>query len=371
MDEILRLARPAILAMTPYSSARTEGRQTHIRVHLDANENPYPPYPGGDGQVGLNRYPEGQPDHLLERCAEHFGVPRSHLLFTRGADEAIDLLVRGFCSEGRDAAIVMPPTFAMYHHAAQVQGVALLDVPLTPGDFQIDADAVIGTQRAHPDAKLVFACSPNNPTGNLLARADIERIAGALFGRALVVVDELYLDYSGAESLATALPEHPNIVVLRSMSKEYSLAGERFGITIAHPEVVSILGRMLPPYPLAQTTIRAVGAVLSPEGMRYAQDKIARIVAERRRMAQVLDESPAVRRVFPSDANFLLVQVDDPRGLIAAMEDAGIKLRDRSTMPGAEGSVRIAVGTPEENDEMLAVLDRYAAGVRTASPSGR
>jgi histidinol-phosphate aminotransferase len=360
MDEITRLARPAILAMTPYSSARTEGRQTEIRIYLDANENPYPPYPATHDQAGLNRYPVGQPPHLLDAFSDHFDVARERLLFTRGADEAIDLLVRGFCAEGTDAVILTPPTFAMYSHAAQVQGVDMLEVPLTPGDFQLHVDGIVDTQAANPHAKLVFLCSPNNPTANLLARRDVLRLARELFGAALVVVDELYLDYSGAESLATALGGHPNLVVLRSMSKEYSLAGERFGITIAHPSVISILGRMLPPYPLTQTAIRAVTAVMSPDGMAYAKARISTIVDERERLAKSLRAVPAVRRVFPSDANFLLIQVAQPRRLIAMMEDAGIKIRDRSTLPGAEGSVRIGIGTPQENDAMLAVFERYA-----------
>ena len=360
MEEITRLARPAILSMTPYSSARTEGRQTDIRIHLDANENPYPPYPGTAEQVGLNRYPMGQPPHLLDAFAGHFGVERERLLFSRGADEAIDLLVRGFCAEGTDGVLLTPPTFAMYTHAAQVQGVEMLEVPLTPGDFQLDVDGIVSTQAANPHAKLVFLCSPNNPTANLLARRDVLRVAGAVFGAALVVVDELYLDYSGAESLATALDEHPNLVVLRSMSKEYSLAGERFGITIAHPSLISILGRMLPPYPLAQTAIRAVTAVMSPDGMAYAKARISTIVDERERVAKALRAVPVARRVFPSDANFLLVQVAHPRRLITLMEDAGIKIRDRTTLPGAEGAVRIGIGTPQENDAMLAVFERYA-----------
>jgi histidinol-phosphate aminotransferase len=366
VDEIIRLARPAILAMTPYSSARTEGRQRDIRIHLDANENPYPPYPGTEDLVGLNRYPAGQPPHLLDLFSDRLGVAGDHLLFSRGADEAIDLLVRGFCAEGRDAVILTPPTFAMYSHAAQVQGVEMLDVPLTAGDFQLDVDGIVAAHASAAGAKLVFVCSPNNPTGNLLARHDVLRLAGELFGNALVVVDEIYLDYSGAESLATAIGEHPNIVVLRSMSKEYSLAGERFGITIAHPAVIGILGRMLPPYPLARTTIQAVTAVMSPDGMRYAKARIQTIVDERERLAKAFAASPAVRRVFPSDANFLLIQVGRPRRLLAMMEDAGIKIRDRSTLPGAQGSVRISVGTPQENDEMLSVFERYAVEVASA-----
>jgi histidinol-phosphate aminotransferase len=372
MDEIARLVRPAIAAMTPYSSARTTGKQTDVRIYLDANENPYPPYPGTPDMVGLNRYPEGQPSHLLDIFAEHLAVARESLLFTRGADEAIDLLVRGFCAEGSDAVILTPPTFAMYSHSAHVQGVEMIEVPLTPGDFQLDVDGVIQVQRDAPGAKLLFVCSPNNPTANLARREDVIALATALFGKALVVVDELYLDYAGVPSIADEIPVHPNIVALRSMSKEYSLAGERFGITVAHPDVISVLGRMLPPYPLSQTAIRAVSAVMTPQGLEYARDRIARILQERDRVAEALRESATVLHVFPSDANFLLVRVTDPKGLVAMMEEAGIKIRDRSSLAGAEGSVRIAIGTQAENDEMLAVVEAFAAtaGGQQASVSG-
>jgi histidinol-phosphate aminotransferase len=360
MDEIMRLVRPAIAQMTPYSSARTEGRQIAMRVRLDANESPYPPYPGGVGQLELNRYPEGQPEELLATFANFYGVPRDWLLFTRGADEAIDLLVRGFCAEGHDAILQTPPTFAMYLHSAQVQGVDVVDVPLTAGDFQLDVSAVLAAHAANPHIKLLFFCSPNNPTANLLDRDDILRIADALLGKAIIVVDELYLDYSGADSLADAIGRQPNIVVLRSMSKEYSLAGERFGITIAQPSVISVMGRMLAPYPLAQTAIRAVTQVMTTEGLIHAKANIVAILEERSRVSLSLTTCRAVIKVFPSDANFLLVQVDDARALVQTMEECGIKIRDRSAMLGIENSVRISIGTPEENNAMLSALEQYA-----------
>jgi histidinol-phosphate aminotransferase len=361
MDEIMRLVRPAIARMTPYSSARTEGRQIAMRVRLDANESPYPPYPGGREQLELNRYPEGQPEDLLDTFANFYGVPPDWLLFTRGADEAIDLLVRGFCAEGHDAILQTPPTFAMYLHSAQVQGVDVVDVPLTPHDFQLDVGAVLTAHAANPHTKILFFCSPNNPTANLLDREDILRIANTVFGTAIVVVDELYLDYSGADSLADAVLNQPNLVVLRSMSKEYSLAGERFGITIAQPSVISVMGRMLAPYPLSQTAIRAVTQVMTTEGLIHAKANIAAILEERSRVSQALAMCPVVSKVFPSDANFLLVQVDDARALVHAMEGDGIKIRDRSALPGIENSVRISIGTTEENNAMLSALEHYAA----------
>ncbi|HEY8547604.1 MAG TPA: histidinol-phosphate transaminase [Acidimicrobiales bacterium] len=376
MEEITRLARPDILALQPYSSARTEGEQ-RVEVFLDANENPFPPYPGNTATEGLNRYPEPQPGHLLDLFAAHYGVERERLLITRGADEAIDLLVRAFCRAEHDAIVVNDPAFAMYEMSAKVQGAAVRRVPLVPspeGRFDLDVPAVVaaagadgsgdgdgGGSGGDGSVKLVFVCSPNNPTGGLARREDVLAVAGALFGRALVVVDETYVDFSGQPSLARDQDEHPNIVVLRTLSKEYSLAGERCGVTIAHPAVIDLLGRILAPYPLTQSAIRAVTVAMSPPGLARARDHIRQLLQERAVVEDVLRASPGVERVFPSDANFLLVRVTDPPRLMATMHAAGVKIRDRSTVPGIEGCVRISIGTPDENQRMLDAVAKYAA----------
>ena len=367
MDQITSLARPDIYALTPYSSARTEGGQD-AAILLDANENPYPPWPADEGVAGFNRYPEPQPAALLDLLAERYDCPRQRLFLSRGADEAIDLLVRAFCAAGTDGVMIAPPSFAMYPMAARIQGAAVHHVPLLPPDrpgtggqqrFRLDVPAMVAAQTDHPTIKLVFVCSPNNPTGCLMERDAILELAERLLGRSLVVVDELYLDYSGAPSLASALDHHPNLVVLRSLSKEYSLAGERIGAAIAHPETVAILRRVMAPYSLTVSSIRSAVAALSPEGAARGRANIATIVAERERVASELAGRAGVRRVYHSDANFLLVEVDDPAGLVAAMEAAGIKIRNRSGE--VVGTVRISIGRPEENDAMLAVLSPRGA----------
>jgi histidinol-phosphate aminotransferase len=344
--------------MKPYSSARAEGR-TDAEFFLDANENPYPPYPGTDDLIGLNRYPEPQPGQLLDRFSELYGVPREKLFLSRGADEAIDLLVRAFCRADVDGILVTPPTFVMYETSARMQGVRVHEVPLNQDkNFALDVDGILASQYGHPTTKLVFICSPNNPTGNLMDRRGVIRLSRELLGRALVVVDELYLEYSRKPSLSIEIENHPNLVVLRSTSKEYSLAGERMGITIGHPEVIGILGRMMAPYPLAVSAIRAVEVAISPAGIEYGQRNIKRILDERERVRTRLKASPAVKKIFPSDANFLLVQVHGARELTKIMEDNGVKIRDRSRT--IDDSVRISIGKPEENDAMLSVLDEYA-----------
>lgn len=373
MDEIVGLVRPEIYAMKPYSSARTEAT-ADARIYLDANENPYPPYPGTDEVVGYNRYPQPQPRVLLDRFAEVYGVERERLFLSRGADEAIDLLVRAFCRAREDAILITPPTFVMYETAAAIQDVAVHRVPLIrPSDafvrpddgYQLDVDAILATQAAHPGTKLVFVCSPNNPTGNLLRRADVLRLAATLFGRALVVVDELYLEYSGQPSLAGHLDAYPNLVVVRSVSKEFSLAGERVGVTVADPEVIGVLGRIMAPYSLPVSAVRTVAAAMTADGVRHGREIITRIVAERDRVSRALAASPGVSRVFASDANFLLVRVDDAAGLTAAMAAHGIRIRDRSG--AVANTVRISIGTPAENDEMLKVLaDQVVSAAQAA-----
>lgn len=372
MEDIVSLVRPEIYAMRPYTSARVEGDQS-ARIYLDANENPYAPFPGGTEQEGLNRYPEPQPASLLGRFSEIYGLPVEQIFLSRGADESIDLLARAFCAAGRDGIMITPPTFVMYETAAEIQGARVCRVPLVPRSFQLDVDAMLAACDADRRIKLVFVCSPNNPTTNLMERASVLRLAAELRGRAMVVVDELYVDYSGRPTLAREIADHPNLVVVRSLSKEYSLAGERCGITLGHPEVIGVLRRIMPPYPLTVTAIRAIGAAISPEGIAYGHRNIARIVAERERVREALLRSPAVIDVLVSDTNFLLLRTEDPRRLCVAMAEQGIKLRDRSS--SIEGAVRVSIGTPSENDEFLRAFELYALNGRsnwcgTSAPPG-
>lgn len=352
MREIASLARPEIYAMKPYSSARTEGGQ-QAEIYLDANENPYPPFPGTADCMGLNRYPEPQPRALMERFAEIYETPVERVFLSRGADEAIDLLVRAFCAAGKDSILITPPTFVMYETAADIQDAQVVRVPLD-ADYQLRVPEILAAHEENPNTKLVFVCSPNNPSSNLMRRADVLQLATELFGKALVVVDQTYVDYSGELAYTAEIDQHPNIVVLRTVSKEYSLAGERCGITIAHPEVIGILGRIMAPYSMPVSVVRSVAAAISPEGMAYGRANVAKILAERDRVAAELAASHAVSRIFPSDANYLFLQTTDAKQLTKLMEDNGIKIRDRSAL--LDQAVRISIGSPEENDRMLSVF---------------
>ena len=257
---VLELARPEILALQPYSSARIEA--TGGEVMLNANESPWPPS-GVVTDPPLNRYPDPQPCSLVERLAELHGVATDSILVGRGSDEMIDLLVRAFCRPGRDAVVTCPPTFGMYSVCAAVQGAPLLEVPLDEA-FEID----FGALATVPDqARLVFLCSPGNPTGGLAPLAAIERLAEVLRGRALVVVDEAYIEFAAAPSAASVLQRHANLCVLRTLSKAWALAGARIGCLLASAEIVGLLRRIMPPYPLPTPSTAAALAALSTEAV--------------------------------------------------------------------------------------------------------
>lgn len=352
VDSVLALVRPDILALAPYSSARKES--SGGRVWLDANENPETPVVH---RQLLNRYPEPQPAALLAELAALYGVTPAQALITRGSDEGIDLLLRTFCRAGQDAILITPPTYGMYVVAAGLQGARVVTVPLIrEKDFALDADAVLAAVRAHPAVKLVFLCSPNNPTGQLLERTAVLRIVRELAGRAVVVVDEAYVDFSGQPSLAAELPENANLVVLRTLSKAYGLAGARVGTTIAHPQVVAVLQKVIAPYPVPTPVLQAALHALTPAGRAAAQDSIRTLVAERARLAAALPQLPVVKRLWPSDANFLLVEVADSARVMAAGRAAGIIWRDRTK--DVPNTVRLTVGTAEENNATLETLAR-------------
>ena len=362
VDQVLKLVRPDILALSPYSSARKESKGG--RVWLDANENPKTPAASlpsealaKEGRLNLNRYPEPQPADLVTRLATLYGVQPAQCLVTRGSDEGIDLLLRTFCRAGHDAILFTPPTYGMYVVAAGIQGARCVTVPLIrERNFALDTDAVIKAVVASPEIKLVFLCSPNNPTGGLLDRAAVMSVVKALAARAVVVIDEAYVDFSGQPSMATEIATHPNLVVLRTLSKAFGLAGARVGTTIADPAVVAVLQKVIAPYPVPSPVLQAALAALSPAGLVAARDSVASLVAERAKLAVALPKLASVRRVWPSDANYLLVEVADSAKVMTAGRAAGVIWRDRSK--DVPNTIRITVGTGEENKETLEIMGR-------------
>ena len=350
MSLVTKLARPDILALQPYRHAAWDP----ALERLHANENPWR-FPGDNSRAGLNRYPEPHPYALEERLARLYGVSPSWLLAGRGSDEGIDLLLRSFCAAGRDAVLICPPTFGMYAVAARVQGADVVEVPLVRATGYALDEAAIAAALV-PAVKLVFFCTPNNPTGNTLDTAVIERIARRVAERALVIVDEAYAEFAAGPGWIARLAELPNLVVLRTLSKAYALAGARCGVVIAAPEVIELLRRVIPPYAIPAPTSEAVQLALEEPRLVQAHARIARLKAERTRLATQLAGLSVIARVLPSEANFLLVECREPAAVMTAARRAGLLLRDFSGGALTPRCIRISIGTPEQSDRLLQSL---------------
>jgi histidinol-phosphate aminotransferase/imidazoleglycerol-phosphate dehydratase/histidinol-phosphatase len=348
-----RLARPEVLELAPFDiSANANSQFGPDAIRLDANENPFAPLAEGPLAANVNRYPEPQPQRLRSAMAALYGVDSSELVITRGADDAIDMLVRAFCRPGVDGIAVSSPTFTAYEHFARLQGARVVDVPLGPG-FDFDPDRFLASLKGERDVKLAFICSPNNPTGNEVDPASVLRVADAL-PDTIIVLDEAYIDFSSTPSLSNEAVRRPNLVVLKTLSKAFGLAGARVGAAIGTAELISIAARVLPPYPLPTLSIEAAVAALSPSRRAIHQERIARIKAERERLAPLLASSPIVRSVRNGGGNFLFLEVDDAETLAGKLRTLGIRVRFRPN--AAPGGLRLTVGTEAENEAALAAF---------------
>lgn len=348
------LARPEIRNLQAYETAMQEVDS----IRLNANEAPWANGIHANG-LELNRYPELRPQLLHRRLAAHYGVPRDNLLATRGSSEGIDLLMRAFCRAGRDSIVVTPPTFSMYRVFADIQGALVIEAPLSPErGFRLDPDAVL--QRCGPETKLVFICSPNNPTGGVVGHSGILELADGRRNRSLIVVDEAYAEFSGAPSAAALLQSHENLVVLRTLSKALSLAGARCGAVLAAAPVIRVLNAILAPYALATPVIDCVLRSLSSQALQISRDAIQRIIRERERVSEALVRCPQVAEVWPSRGNFLLVRFRRLASVQAQLQRQRILIRTFASEALLEDCARITIGTPEQNDLLIAVLGETA-----------
>jgi histidinol-phosphate aminotransferase/imidazoleglycerol-phosphate dehydratase/histidinol-phosphatase len=358
-----RLARPEILALAPFDlGERANDPFGADSIRLDANENPYPPLGEGPLTAGLNRYPEPQPVRLRQAMAALHGVAPDNLLLTRGGDDAIDILVRAFCRPGEDAVAVCLPTFSAYAHFARLQGARVIEARLDP-EFDFRPRLLLDAVKDEPSLKLVFLCSPNNPTGNPVEPADVLRLTDAL-PDTILVLDEAYLEFSETPSLAEEAARRSNLVVLKTLSKAFGLAGARVGALIGDPQLLAIAARALPPYPLPSLSVEAAMAALAPSRRAVHEERIAKIKTDRERLAERLARSPLVRRVRSGGGNFLFLEVEDPEGLANKLRRLGIRVRFRPN--AAPGGVRLTIGTEAENIAALAAFE-----VATEAAPGR
>ena len=353
--DLQSLVRKNIRSLKPYSSARSEFEGA-AEVFLDANENSF----GSPAGFGLNRYPDPLQLELKDRIAAMKGVSPSQIFVGNGSDEAIDLLFRIFCEPGHDAVITCPPTYGMYRVSAEINDIAVSEIRLTD-DFQLDAPAIVtGVTDA---TKLIFICSPNNPTGNLMSRGSILEIAQKFKG--IVVVDEAYIDFADERSLIAELKNLPNLVVLQTFSKAWGMAGVRVGLAFAHTEVINLMNRVKPPYNVSEIAQQAVIAALESEST--VKDWIMTTIDERLRLENSLIALDIVQKVYPSDANFLLIKVNDADAIYQYLIEEKIVVRNRNNVKLCEGCLRITIGTREENRRLLSSLAGFSVGANRAN----
>lgn len=350
MNKSLALARPDILTLKPYEHA--VWNRAFERMH--ANENPWRAE-GDSSQAGLNVYPECPSVALVERLAQMYGVQATQLTVGRGSDEGIDLLCRAFCRAGQDSVIVCPPTFGFYKVAAKVQGANVIEVPLVKErNFALDRAAVLAAW--NPSVKLVFLCSPGNPTGSSLDADEMASLCAELDGKSIVVIDEAYIEFAQRDSFTKLIETHTNLVVLRTLSKAYALAGARVGSIIADAEIIELLNRVLPPYAIPTSTVETVLAVTDAKNRVQFEQRVTTLIAERKRLASELAKSSMIKRVWPSDTNFVLIECLNADQVLNAAQSVRLMIRDQRGQLGLANCLRISVGTPEQNLRLLGAL---------------
>lgn len=350
MSIVEQIQRQHLKQLTPYASARRS--MSGGNIWLNANESPYSnSYTVDDSK--LNRYPEFQSKPLNQAYAEYAGIDASQVLSSRGSDEGIELLIRAFCEPGQDKVLICPPTYGMYAISAKTFAVGVTEVPLLD-NWQLDTEAVI---EASAECKVVFLCSPSNPLGNALNTDDIEQVLQHS-PRSMVVVDEAYIEFSSGDSVVSWLERYPNLVVLRTLSKAFALAGIRCGFLLANDDIIELLQKVLAPYPMPDPTVQIAVQALQTSSLERLQQQVATLLAERDRVQTAL-EQPPLTQVSESDTNFLLYQCEDAAGLVKTLADNGLLIRNQSAQRGLENVVRITIGSAAENDELIQQLKDY------------
>ena len=346
---IEELARKNVRDLTPYQSARRLGGKGD--VWLNANEFPTP-VNFDLRQQTLNRYPECQPKAVIENYAAYAGLKPDQVLVSRGADEGIELLIRAFCEPGQDAILFCPPTYGMYSVSAETFGVEYRTV-MARDDWQLDLQAIADNLDG---VKLVYVCSPNNPTGQIINPDDVRELLEMTRGRAIVVADEAYIEFCPQATLAGWIEEYPHLVVLRTLSKAFALAGLRCGFTLANADVIALLMKVIAPYPLSTPVADIAAQALTPEGIAAMRQRVAQIVDERQFLLGQLREIPCIEAVYDSETNYILARITASSAVFKSLWDQGIILRDQNKQPSLSGCLRITIGTRTESQRVIDAL---------------
>lgn len=357
---VLHLARPEIVAMRPYSSARKEAPARGVL--LNANESPWPLFDNLADGCALNRYPDPQPAELVEGLARLYELPPDHVLVTRGSDEGIDLLTRVFCRAGMDAVAHCPPTFGMYRIAAETQGAAVISVPRQPANgFVIDTEKVLATVFQDQRIRLIFLTSPNNPTGDCVDESFLGALLEATAQQAIVVIDEAYAEFCQQPSAIRLMARHPQLVVLRTLSKAWASAGLRCGAVLAQPQVIDLLRRIIAPYPLASPVAALAARVLQPDMQQRQQLLLGDIRANKQILLSLLAQRSFILDTWPGEANFVLLRVRDAQGLLAHCASHDVILRGYASDPVLHDCIRISVGSRQDLAALEQVLKQWEA----------
>ncbi|MDA3979113.1 histidinol-phosphate transaminase [Gallibacterium sp. AGMB14963] len=349
---ITQLSRKNIQALTPYQSARRLGGKGD--VWLNANEYPVSP----DFSLiskNFNRYPEAQPQAVIQGYANYAGVLPENVLVSRGGDESIELIIRAFCEPEQDAILYCPPTYGMYSVSAETCGINCKKAPLTD-DFQLN---LVEIERQLDGVKVVFVCSPNNPTGNLVNRQDLIALLEMTKGRAIVVVDEAYIEFCPSATMVTELKNYPHLAIIRTLSKAFALAGLRCGFTLANAELIAVLQKVIAPYPLPTPVADIAAQALSAEGLAMMKQRVEDVLANRSWLITQLKQCPLVENVYTSEANYLLFKAKNGQKLFQFLWDNGIILRNQNSQLRLENCIRITIGTKEENQRTMQAINQF------------
>lgn len=355
------LIRTHFQEMEGYSSAGMEVEKDETKIFLNANENPYTL----EGLEGYNYYPEPQPRKLVEGLSDLYDVPADNLLITRGADEGIAMLLRLFCEPHQDSILIHPPTFGVYKvYASTLPVKDVVSVPLIEDSayFHLDISGMVTALENNPAIKMVFITSPNNPTGGIFPKDDIETvIKAAAKNNAMVILDETYAEFSDQGSLSPLLPTYPNLIILRTLSKSYAFAGMRIGTILSGvPDLITTLKtKVMEAYPIPRGSTEAALKILAPDNIKRARANIQTLIKSRKDMEQALRDISGVRQVYASDSNFLLIRMDRAQDFCNYAAKNTVILRDFSAKPGTEGCLRIAIGRPADNEKLLNLLKAF------------
>ena len=347
--DINQLVRKNVQKLTPYQSARRIGGNGY--VWLNANE--YPVAPNFQlTEQNFNRYPEAQPEQVINRYAQYAGVTPEQVIVSRGADEAIELLMRAFCEPETDTVLYCPPTYGMYQVSAETLGIKTKTVP-TKSNWQLDLD---GIKQNLDNVKLIYVCSPNNPTGNLIDQDDIKTLLKLAENRALVIIDEAYIEFYPNSTVVSWLANYPHLVILRTLSKAFALAGLRCGFTLANKPVIDALQKVIAPYPLATPVADIATQALSKDGINTMKLHVINLNNQKEKLANQLSALEIVEEVYPSEANYLCVKFQSNKEVFSKLWNEGIILRDQSKSIGQDGFIRISIGTQAECEAVITAL---------------